>query len=86
MQITLNEKESAEYINNIKRTKEIYTKYNELVSLLEKQVVMSDIVGLGSNVPESIYVRGKAFEEICKYLKPFYYEDLEVLKEYERKL
>lgn len=81
MQITLNEKESAEYISNQKRTKEIYTKYNELVNLLKKQVVMSDIIVLGSSVPEAIYARGKAFEEICKYLKPFYYEDLEVLKD-----
>ena len=89
MQITLNEKESAEYIDFLKskrkREKEMYKTYNELVAFLQKHFVfVSTFDPIVSNepFPKAIIVKDNDFIELLnKYLRPFYYEDLEVLKD-----
>ena len=84
MQITLNEKESVEYIDILnskrKREKDMYKKYNELVAFLRKHFVFTssfDPVFENKPFPEAIIVKGKDFEELLKYLMPFEYKDLE---------
>ena len=76
MTITLNEKESIEYIREKKIAKEIYQKYNELIDILRKYVVIGNVAGLGIQ-PEGIIIKGKDFNDFIDKIKPFHYPELE---------
>jgi hypothetical protein len=76
MTITLNEKESAEYIKEKKIAKEIYKKYNELIDILKKHVVIGYVDGIGT-YPKEIIIQGKDFDDFINKIKRFYYQDLE---------
>lgn len=76
MTITLNEKESAEYIKEKKIAKEIYKAYNELIDILKKHVVIGYVDGIGTYQKE-IIIQGKDFNDFIDKIKRFYYQDLE---------
>lgn len=77
MTITLNEKESAEYIKEKKIAKEIYKKYNELIDILTKHVIVSGYVDGIGGYPEAIIIKGKDFDDFIDKVKPFHYPELE---------
>lgn len=76
MTITLNEKESAEYIKEKKIAKEIYQKYNELIDILTKHVVFVSVDGIGA-YPKEIIIQGKDFDEFVEKIKRYHYPELE---------
>lgn len=76
MTITLNEKESAEYIKEKKIAKEIYQKYNELIDILTKHVVFVSVDGIGE-YPEAIIIKGKDFNDFIDKVKRYHYPELE---------
>lgn len=76
MTITLNEKESAEYIKEKKIAKEIYKAYNELIDILTKHVVFNSVDGIGEH-PEAIMIRGKDFNDFGNKIKRYHYPELE---------
>lgn len=76
MTITLNEKESAEYIKEKKIAKEIYKAYNELIDILTKHVVFDSVDGIGT-YPEAIIIKGKDFKDFGNKIKRYHYPELE---------
>lgn len=76
MIITLNEKESAEYIKEKKIAKEIYKTYNELIDILTKYIVFTNVDGTGE-YQEAIIIKGKDFNDFGNKIKRYHYPDLE---------